>query len=273
MITRLFTTLCSSSPALRRTLWKFWYNFLGGRYQQRDWTFMNYGYEPLDDTEVRPALVEEEEPDRRCIQLYDHLACAVPLEGKWLIEVGSGRGGGCTWIHRRYTPRGTRGVDFSREAVALCRRRHRWKGLSFVQGDAEDLPIQSSRVDVVINVESSHCYGSRERFFQQVARILRPGGVFLYADFFSEEELRDVRDLLAASGFHIERDKDITDNVLRAMELDHDWKQKKIQRILPFGLAGLFEQFAGLKDTRIYNTFRDRDLTYRSFVLKSGIES
>ncbi len=268
MLTRLFTTLCGWSPALRRALWRFWYDFLGGRYRQRDWTFMNYGYEPLDDAEPRLQLAPEDEPDRRCIQLYDHLARSVALQDKWVVEVGSGRGGGCAWVHRRYAPRGTRGVDFSGEAVALCRRRHRHAGLSFVRGDAEDLPLKSSRVDVVMNVESSHCYGSRERFFREVARTLKPGGAFLYADFFSEEELRDVRRWLAEAGFVAERDLDITENVLRAMELDSEWKREKIERMLPGGLAGLFGQFAGLKDTRIYTTFRERTLTYRSFVLR-----
>jgi SAM-dependent methyltransferase len=36
--------------------------------------------------------------------------------------------------------------------------------------------------DAVINVEASHCYPSLPRFLAEVARVLRPGGHFLYAD-------------------------------------------------------------------------------------------
>src|SRR5690606_32654417 len=115
------------------------------------WTFMNYGYEPLGPGEHHTVLTEDEEPDRYCIQMYDHLASAVPLHGRRVIEVGSGRGGGSSWVHQRYSPRKTRGVDFSAKAVALCRRRHHHSGLSFVRGDAEQLPFRDATVHAVLN--------------------------------------------------------------------------------------------------------------------------
>ncbi|MDK2971014.1 MAG: hypothetical protein PWP23_769 [Candidatus Sumerlaeota bacterium] len=271
MLARLFSFLCGKSPRLRRALWRAWYNFLGGRFRQDNWTFMNYGYAPLDDDEPVPELAEAQERDRTCIQLYDHLARAVPLAGKRVVEVGSGRGGGCAWVHRRHAPRATRGVDFSGEAVALCRRRHRLPGLSFVRGDAEHLPLPDARVDAVLNVESSHCYGSRQRFYAEAARVLRPGGHFLYADFFSAEQLRDARRWLADAGFETLVERNITPNVLRAMDHDHDWKRAEIRRMLPGFIAGAFEQFAGLKDSEIYESFRTGQLAYTSWVLrKSG---
>lgn len=266
--TDAFTALCRWSPGARRAMWRFWYDFLGGRFRQRDWTFMNYGYAPLVEGEPVPQLPPDRERDRTCVQLYDHLARAVPLAGKLVVEVGSGRGGGSAWIHATHNPRAMRGVDFSREAVALCRRRHRAKGLRFAQGDAENLPLGTAKVDAVVNVESSHCYGSRQRFFREVARVLKPGGHFLYADFFGSDELRDAQAWLREAGFEVVEARDITRNVTKAMELDHEWKRREIRRFMPGFLAGAFEQFAGLKDSEIHAAFRTRKMTYRSWVLR-----
>jgi SAM-dependent methyltransferase len=56
-----------------------------------------------------------------------------------------------------------------------------------VQGDAEDLPFSDNEFDIVINVESSHNYPNLRRFFEEVARVLRPGGFFSHADVFTPD--------------------------------------------------------------------------------------
>ena len=54
--------------------------------------------------------------------------------------------------------------------------------MDFVHGDAEKLPFPDQSFDAVINVESSGAYPHFSRFLAEVARVLRPGGHFLYAD-------------------------------------------------------------------------------------------
>ncbi|QDU31359.1 Phthiotriol/phenolphthiotriol dimycocerosates methyltransferase [Anatilimnocola aggregata] len=56
------------------------------------------------------------------------------------------------------------------------------EGLSFVVGDAENLPFEDDTFDAVVNVESSHCYRSDPAFLAQVRRVLRTGGHVLFAD-------------------------------------------------------------------------------------------
>jgi ubiquinone/menaquinone biosynthesis C-methylase UbiE len=267
MLTKAFLTLTRHSPAARKALWRAWYDFLGRRYRAEEWTFMNYGYAPTakDDPGIR--LAREDEPDRYCAQLYHHLASQVPLKGKRVVEVGSGRGGGCSFVHRHFEPKATRGIDFSRQAVAFCRRRHRHPGLSFQVGDAGNLPLRDGVVDVVLNVESSHCYPDRPAFFREAHRVLRPGGHFLYTDFFSEEEEADVRARLAATGFAAVADREITPNVVEALERDHARKEQAMKRLLDKPLAGPFGQFAGLKGSKIHAAFASRELRYVAFVL------
>lgn len=55
---------------------------------------MNYGFVALEPDVSELDLAEEDENDRYFLQLYNHVATAVDLKGKQVLEVGSGRGGG-----------------------------------------------------------------------------------------------------------------------------------------------------------------------------------
>ena len=182
MLAKFLLAITHGSPSLRRWLWKRWYQYLAG-YRLPDWSFMNYGFERTGALDKWLDLEAADEPDRYCIQLYHQVAAAIDLEGLDVLEVGSGRGGGASYVRRYLKPRSLTGVDFSPKAVEFCRRKHTIDGLSFVVGDAESLPFEDASFDAVINVESSHCYGSLAAFFGQVKRVLRPGGHFLHADF------------------------------------------------------------------------------------------
>jgi ubiquinone/menaquinone biosynthesis C-methylase UbiE len=70
-------------------------------------------------------------------------------------------------------------------------------GLDFVQGDAENLPFPDESFDAVLNVEASHANPRFPRFIAEVARVLRPGGHFLYADMRGYQEISDWEAALA----------------------------------------------------------------------------
>ena len=78
--------------------------------------FMNYGY--VDDFPV--SLLEEDEQDRLFIQLYEMNVRDSSLKGKQVLEIGSGRGGGASWIAKTYSPEKLVAVDYSGESVKLC---------------------------------------------------------------------------------------------------------------------------------------------------------
>src|SRR5262249_47022535 len=139
-------------PAVRRLLWRGWYQFLARQYPDRQWTFMNYGHRPTHGA-MPFALAVEDEADRSCIQLYQIVAGPVELDGREVLEVGSGRGGGASFVARYHRPSRIVGVDLSPVAVAFCRARHRVPGLTFEVGDAERLRFEAASFDVVINVE------------------------------------------------------------------------------------------------------------------------
>jgi len=153
---------------------------LGTRQVGDDVVFFNFGYE--EDPPMALPLAGSDESNRYCIQLYHVTASQVDLTGKQVLEVSCGAGGGASYIVRKLGPASYTGLDLNPASIDKCRDRHRLPGLDFVQGDAENLPFPDQSFDAVINVEASHQYPHFPRFLSQVARVLRPGGHFLYTD-------------------------------------------------------------------------------------------
>src|SRR5687768_3135224 len=122
MLDKLFLR-CTQLPFLKKWLWRAWYGYLARRYRKADWTFMNYGYH--DPTLPRLALEAADEPERYCIQLYHHVVESIPMRGLNVLEVGSGRGGGASFVSRYLKPAHLTGVDLSEQAVGFCRETHR----------------------------------------------------------------------------------------------------------------------------------------------------
>ena len=270
MLDKVWTTLSGISPRFKRLIWRNWYQFLANRNQREDWAFMNYGYTPLDPQEKKPALEDTDEPDRSCIQLYHHVADAVDLHQLDVLEVGSGRGGGSHYIKRYLKPRTMVGVDFSERAVEFCNKNYSVDGLSFVTGDAERLPFKNDSFDAVVNVESSHCYGSVDSFLTQVRRVLRPDGHFLYADLRGKGMIDTLRRQLHRSGMRLVRETNITHNVVEALKLDHDRRMTLIRESGHRVLSKLLQQFAGVKGSKMFEGFRTGSLKYLSFVLQKN---
>jgi ubiquinone/menaquinone biosynthesis C-methylase UbiE len=230
--------------------------------------YMNYGYADLDPAAQPLALADADRTHRYCIQLYHHVVGSIGLDGQDVLEVGCGRGGGASYIKRYLKPRSLVGADFSDQAIKFCARYHRASGITFLPGDAEALPFHADTFDAVINVESSHCYSSMDRFAAEVYRVLRPGGYFLYADFREEGAIDALRQLLTQAGFAVCVEQNITPNVVRALDLDNDRKLELIQRHAPKLIRNRFAQFAAIRGTEMYECFRTGQLDYRSFVLR-----
>lgn len=227
-----------------------------------DWYFLNYGYVPLDSTVPRLTLQDADEPDRLFIQLYEAILGDVSLSGSDVLEVGSGRGGGSSYIARYRRPRRIVGIDRSEEAVALCRKHHRAPNLAYERDDAEALDRPDSSFDVVLNVESSHCYGSMARFVSEVKRVLKPGGIFCWGDFRNTSDLPKLEKVFAESGLSLITRVDITENIVRALDEIHDRKLKAIEERSPKLFLKTLKEFAAVKDSAIYREFVSREKTY-----------
>jgi ubiquinone/menaquinone biosynthesis C-methylase UbiE len=119
--------------------------------------------------------------------------------GRSVLEVGCGMGEGLNFLSRITSARQLVGLDRSALAIERARAKlSRDPQLRYTEGDAENLPFDDGEFDVIINIESSHNYPNLGRFFDEVARVLKPGGHFSYLDIFTptvEARFNSVRDL------------------------------------------------------------------------------
>src|SRR5260370_17158140 len=104
MLTKIFEFAMRISPRLSRAMIRFWYQMLVVIDRQREITFMNYGYANLDPGANGLALNDAERDNRYCIQLYHHVAAAVDLTAKDVLEVGSGRGAAPSYLPPSFNP-------------------------------------------------------------------------------------------------------------------------------------------------------------------------
>src|SRR5687768_8857567 len=152
MVAKILLSL-TDYPIVRKLMWKPFYEILAKKFKITDWHFMNYGYE-FGPGEAAPYLRAADEINRYPIQLYHYLASKTSLEGKDLLEVGCGRGGGSSYINKYLSPKKVIGLDIASNAVKWAREHHSENGIEFVQGNAEDLPFSDKSFEVVLNVES-----------------------------------------------------------------------------------------------------------------------
>ncbi len=270
MIENLFILLTEISPKLKRKLWRWWYNLLANSYQKPDLQFMNYGFDDFN-SELKPLnLSPEDEKNRYYIQLYQYVSNATNLENKQVLEVGCGRGAGAFFLAKTFSPQEMIGVDLASENIILANKSYQLPNLSYLQGDSENLPFADNTFDVIINVESSHCYGSMTKFMQEVARVLKPNGVFSWADLRAIADLAKLEVSFQKSGLKEIKRREITPHVVKALDLVNDGKQNLVNTNVPKFFRQAVAEFAGIKEGKIYNGFVNGEMIYLSCVFEKS---
>jgi ubiquinone/menaquinone biosynthesis C-methylase UbiE len=258
MFMKFFIRILSSLSGLRRFFWSRAYQFFSARITKPTLLFMNYGWEPEESAD---RLAGEQEP-RLFAQLYARTLGDVELEGKDVLEIGCGRGGGSAWLALNMRPRSMTGVDFSPSAVDLCRRVHTGTNLHFETGDAENLSFDDESFDVLLNVESSHCYGDLEKFMAEVKRVLRPGGFFCWADMWTSSRTDFLLSKLDSAGLRLLCSAEITDGVVRAMDAGGPAKEKILREEIPFYFRPFMRPLMGMRGGSIHRRLLSGEIRY-----------
>ena len=265
MIQKLLVLLIHFGPKTKRWFWRVWYNIFAKKAYSHDFFFMNYGY---SDENLSIKIDPKEERERYPAALYHHTANQENLAGKKILEVGSGRGGGASYVSRYLNPKSVIGIDISKNAVDLCNSTHQYPNLSFCVGDSEKIPFENESFDVVLNVESSHCYGNIPLFLTEVKRVLKPGGFFLWADFRLTKEMSILFNCFLNSGLVKIREKNITNFVINALKKMSTERKKKIKKYVPRTIQPVFMSYAGIEGSGVYDSFIQSKLIYKSATFK-----
>lgn len=104
-------------------------------------------------------------------------------EGMKVLDVGCGVGGPALNITAHSGAHVT-GLDLVPERVRIARERAEQQGIDarFVVGDALDMPFDDASFDAVYSFEALCHVPDKTRAFQEIQRVLKPGGIFLGYD-------------------------------------------------------------------------------------------
>ena len=253
-----------------KRLWRRWYNLLSRLTQLifGELRFMNYGH-LAPGAQPDPALGA----DACQVNMIRYAATGGGLidpKGARVLEVGCGRGGGAAWMSGTLGAAGVTAIDLSEENIAACRQQFgAIAGLRFEVGDAERLPFDDGAFDLVVNVESSHCYPDFRAFLAEAHRVLRPGGTLCIVDFRLVDRLAAWEADIANGPFARIAREDLTEAVVRALEADHDRKVATIAASgAPRAMHAMLQQFTGCRGSEIHRSFVERQRIYLLFVLR-----
>jgi arsenite methyltransferase len=120
-------------------------------------------------------------------------AVAELREGETVLDLGSGGGIDVILSARRVGPSGKAyGLDMTQEMLELARRNAAdadVTNVEFVEGTIEEIPLPDNSVDVVISNCVINLSVDKPAVFDQMHRVLRPGGRVGVSDIVAEDRL------------------------------------------------------------------------------------
>ncbi len=168
------------------------------------------------------------------------LASAAEIaDGQAVLDVGCGFGGTIASLNETRTGLRLVGLNIDERQLERARQTvHPMGGntIEFRQGDACALPFADDSFDAVLAVECIFHFPSREQFFKEACRVLKPGGYLALSDFipgkfspfrfsgrldsafFGACDVRHTRDnyhaLAEQNKLAVRVDRDVTANIL-----------------------------------------------------------
>ena len=120
-------------------------------------------------------------------------AVAELREGETVLDLGSGGGIDVLLSARRVGPTGfAYGLDMTDEMLELARRNAAEAGaenVGFLKGFIEQVPLPDASVDVVISNCVVNLSADKAKVFEEMRRVLRPGGRMGISDIVASDEL------------------------------------------------------------------------------------
>jgi arsenite methyltransferase len=159
------------------------------------------GRESAEQLDYRPDLVERIPSDviDHFVGVGNPLSMGEPEPGWNVLDIGCGCGFDSQMAALYVGPTGrVRAVDMSPDMLRVARAGlvgHALFNVEFIEGRADDLPVDSAWADLVISNGVLNLATCKASAFAEVARVLKPGGRFQASDLVLVKDLpQDLAD-------------------------------------------------------------------------------
>lgn len=137
--------------------------------------------------------VNRQDHVRKQIDILERLLGEVDLEPHIkALDIGCGAGGITTHFATKYKVDAT-GIDVDPEQVERAKKLHGDdKYVDFLVGDAAALPFDDSEFDLVFSQKVFHHVNAWREALEEVNRVLKPGGSYIFDDISFEGRTADI---------------------------------------------------------------------------------
>ena len=143
--------------------------------------FVNYGYWQKETADAREAAEN----------LVEKLLAFLPEKKGNILDVACGKGATSRYLCRYYNSSQITGINISETQLVTCRKNV--PDCRFLLMDAVDLQFPDASFDTIICVEAAFHFQTRQRFFQEAHRVLKPGGRLILSDILLTREAEERR--------------------------------------------------------------------------------
>lgn len=232
----------------------------------------NWGFVPIDE-----EIANYSSDLQSGLQLYkelvkNHNGYIIPQNSS-IAEIGCGKGAGAEFLVTKFKPKEYVGLDYSSVAIKYCEANyHHLAATQFICGDAHAMPFSSLSFDIVVNVESSHIYKQPVKFFEEVYRILKPGGKFLLTDFrvVKHFPIDGLEEIVRRCGFSIIEKRIISPSVYESCIMASQRRKEIVNHASPWLLKRFFYHYAVIEGTKKFKKLGDGRIVYFLYQLQKN---
>ena len=106
--------------------------------------------------------------------LHRYFFARALCRGLDVLDIAAGEGYGSALLAQ--VARSVTGVEIAPETVAHAREAYKKPNLTFLEGDARQIPCPDASFDAIVSFETLEHFYEHDHFMTELRRVLRPGG-------------------------------------------------------------------------------------------------